>query len=178
MFWALLFQLMPSNNVGLVTAIHICINLALFGALDAAVMKLPHTHWWIKLDGYDVVLGLMESTREVWSGDVDFGNGSIESQYSAYCERLNLIDGICCQVNDDNLRRGACHDLLNYKLKSGIVDDRLRLFIDDGTWQIIHVLSNYRASNLSPNLFVLFTNKCRIFQAFSVCSWLYTIPHA
>ena len=34
------------------------------------------------------------------------------------------------------------------------------------------------ASNLSPNLFVLYTNKFRTFQAVSVCSWLYTIPHA
>ena len=91
-------------------------------------MQLPHTHWWIKSDGCDVVVGLMESTRGVWSGDVDLGDGSVESQYSAYCKRLNLIDGICCELNNDESRRGAWRDLL--ELKSSIVDDRL--FLDEG----------------------------------------------
>ena len=65
-----------------------------------------------------MVSGLMESTRRVWSGDVDLGDGSVESQYATYCDRMNLIDGICSQLNDKS-RRDAWHDLL----KSGIVDD-------------------------------------------------------
>lgn len=92
-------------------------------------MQLPDTHWWIKSDGCDVVMGLMESTRGVWSGDVDLGDGSVKSQYLTYCERLNLIDGMCYQLNDEKSRRDAWHDLL--KLKSDTVDDRR--FIDEGT---------------------------------------------
>ena len=68
-----------------------------------------------------MVSGLMESTRGVWSGDVDLGDGSVETQYAAYCDPMNLIDGICCQLNNKS-RRDAWHDLL--KFKSGIVDDR------------------------------------------------------
>ena len=82
-----------------------------------------------------MVAGLMESTEGVWSGDVDLGDGSIHSLYSAYCDRLNLIDGMCCELTDESSRRGAWHDLL--KLKPGIDDDRQ--FIDEGTWQIVLV---------------------------------------
>lgn len=86
-----------------------------------------------------MVSGLMESTSGVWSGDVDLGDGSVKSQYAAYCERLNLIDGICCQMNDNKSRRDAWHDLL--KLKPGIVDDRR--FVDEGIQIHVHGRSLY-----------------------------------
>ena len=31
----------------------------------------PDACWWIKGDGVDVVKGLFESTKGIWSGDVD-----------------------------------------------------------------------------------------------------------
>ena len=58
------------------------------------------------------------------------GMAVLSRQYSAYCERLNLIDRICYQLNDDKSRRGAWHDLL--ELKSSIVDDIQ--FIDEGMY--------------------------------------------
>ena len=106
------------------------------------MVTLPHTQWWIKSDGCDVVPGLMESTQGVWNGDVDLGDGSLESLYSAYCDRLSVIDGICCDLSHENSRRGEWHDLL--KLKPGIVDDRH--FIDEGTWGIyVVILHNYES---------------------------------
>ena len=32
-----------------------------------SLMRQPHGHWWIKSDGFDVMMGLMESTR---GGDI------------------------------------------------------------------------------------------------------------
>jgi len=39
--------------------------------LDEAA-KLNHdTWWWLKVDGCDLIKGLKESTKLMWSGDVD-----------------------------------------------------------------------------------------------------------
>lgn len=56
--------------------------------LQEAKVADPHARWWIKGDGVDVVKGLWESTRGQWSGDVDLGDGQLQSLYQRYQERL------------------------------------------------------------------------------------------
>ena len=62
--------------------------------LDLAVKELPDSRWWIKSDGADVVSGLMESVQNEWNGNVDLGNGALQEQYAAYCERLQSIEDL------------------------------------------------------------------------------------
>ncbi len=62
--------------------------------IDDAVKHFPHTQWWNKADGCDLSKGLGESVGGVWSGDVDLNDGSLESQYSSYCERLSFVEGL------------------------------------------------------------------------------------
>ena len=52
--------------------------------LDEAAAFHPHSWWWVKADGVDVVEGLGESTRMEWSGDVDLDDGQLQQQYEAY----------------------------------------------------------------------------------------------
>ena len=42
--------------------------------LDEAVRAHPNTWWWIKADGADLVSGLGDSVKGVWSGDVDLAD--------------------------------------------------------------------------------------------------------
>ena len=49
---------------------------------------LPEAMWWIKSDGVDVVSGLMESTKRVWNGDVDLGDGVVQMKHANYIHRL------------------------------------------------------------------------------------------
>lgn len=45
--------------------------------LDEAAKAHPNTWWWIKADGADLVSGLGESVKGVWSGDVDLADGAL-----------------------------------------------------------------------------------------------------
>lgn len=59
--------------------------------LDQAASIHPHSWWWVKADGVDVVPGLGESMRMEWSGDVDLNDGKLQQQYSSYIEQLDFI---------------------------------------------------------------------------------------
>ena len=62
--------------------------------IKLAASQLPNSRWWIKSDGCDVVSGLMESTRNVWNGDVDYGDGFVQEQHSEYLKRLKFVDDL------------------------------------------------------------------------------------
>ena len=36
----------------------------------------------------------MESTRHVWNGDVDLGDGKVQKQHDEYIERLRFVDSL------------------------------------------------------------------------------------
>ena len=61
--------------------------------LVEAVKTLPNTSWWINSDGVDVVLGLMESNKQEWYGDVDLADGIPQKQHQDYLDRLAVVDG-------------------------------------------------------------------------------------
>ncbi len=62
--------------------------------LDEASIHHPDAWWWLKADGCDVVSGLAESTRGIWSGDVDLNDGDVERQYKKYQDRLLVIQNL------------------------------------------------------------------------------------
>ena len=59
--------------------------------LDEAAKVSPDEWWWVKADGCDVVPGIAESTRGVWSGDVDLNDGDLQKQFIQYQSRLGTI---------------------------------------------------------------------------------------
>jgi hypothetical protein len=71
--------------------------------LDEAVKHHPDTWWWLKADGCDLVKGLSESMKGVWSGDVNLDDGKLEQQYKQYQDRLSLIMSIKLSSNRDEL---------------------------------------------------------------------------
>lgn len=56
----------------------------------------PSGRWWIKADGTDIQVGLRESMRNEWSGDIDFGDGSVQRVHNDYIRDLKFIRGIGC----------------------------------------------------------------------------------
>jgi len=63
------------------------------------------TWWWLKADGCDLIKGLKESTKLMWSGDVDLADGSLQKQYKEYRERLKNAEAIALD------RRNSCIEL-------------------------------------------------------------------
>lgn len=59
--------------------------------LESASLTNPDCNWWLKGDGCDIVGGLGESTRLVWSGDVDLNNGEVQQLYESYHSLLDFI---------------------------------------------------------------------------------------
>ena len=62
--------------------------------LDEAAKHHPDSWWWLKADGCDLISGLSESTRGVWSGDVNLNDGALEKQLKLYQERLSRVNDI------------------------------------------------------------------------------------
>ena len=60
--------------------------------LDEAARVHPDTWWWIKADGVDLVSGLGESVRGIWSGDVDLADGALKRVYELHQQRLQFLD--------------------------------------------------------------------------------------
>ena len=54
----------------------------------------PGVWWWVKGDGCDITAGLGESTRHVWSGDVDLADGKLQALYDEYLKRRKFIEGL------------------------------------------------------------------------------------
>ena len=65
--------------------------------LDDAYRSAPNTWWWVKADGVDVVKGLCESVRGVWSGDVDLNDGKLEQLVSEIYLILALMIAMMCR---------------------------------------------------------------------------------
>lgn len=51
------------------------------------------TSWWVKGDGCDTTAGLGESERNVWSGDVDLGDGKLQALYNQCLKRQKFVKG-------------------------------------------------------------------------------------
>ena len=62
--------------------------------LDEGAKHHPNSWWWVKADGCDLISGLAESTRGVWSGDVDLNDGALNKQYQEYNNRLLTIKNL------------------------------------------------------------------------------------
>ena len=82
--------------------------------LDEAARHHPDSWWWLKADGCDVITGLSESTRGVWSGDVNLNDGALEEQFQVYQDRLSRVADIkLCDDRGRLLRQlgGIVHEL-------------------------------------------------------------------
>ena len=62
--------------------------------LDEAAKIHPHSWWWLKGDGTDLVAGLSESVKVQWSGDVDLDDNKLQESYEEYVKELDFIDGL------------------------------------------------------------------------------------
>ena len=75
-------------------------------ALDALKSANTDGRFWIKLDATDVKVAVMESGRHVWNGDVDLGDGELQTLRQCYDDRIKLLDGLKIQgVGVANLRQ-------------------------------------------------------------------------
>ena len=54
----------------------------------------PSARWWIKADGTDIQVGLRESMRNEWSGDIDWGDGELQRRHDDYIKYLEFVRGI------------------------------------------------------------------------------------
>lgn len=54
----------------------------------------------MKADGCDIVSGLAESTRGIWSGDVNLNDGNLEHNYQTYKDRLTSIQKLQLNSSD------------------------------------------------------------------------------
>ena len=54
----------------------------------------PTARWWIKADGTDIQVGLRESMKNEWSGDIDWGDGDLQRRHGDYIKYLQFVDGI------------------------------------------------------------------------------------
>ena len=62
--------------------------------MDRANEAHPGVWWWVKGDGTDVIAGLGESVKHVWSGDVDLADGKLQALYDEYLQRRSFIEGL------------------------------------------------------------------------------------
>jgi hypothetical protein len=51
----------------------------------------------MKADGTDLQVGLRESMRNEWSGDIDFGDGTLQNKHKKYMDYLKFVRGIGCK---------------------------------------------------------------------------------
>ena len=61
---------------------------------EAAAKSNSNTWWWLKADGCDLIKGLKESTKMLWSGDVDLADGSLQKQFEKYKEHLKTAEKV------------------------------------------------------------------------------------
>ena len=90
--------------------------------LDVAASVYPNSWFWVKVDGVDVVAGLVESLRLQWSGDVDLNDGELSKQYQLYRSRLAFVGALtststCLLDNLEKLHGELVTDLV-YIVKS------------------------------------------------------------
>lgn len=84
---------------------------------------LKHIHkinasarWWIKADGTDIKVGLRESVKNVWSGDVDWGDGNLQREHTKYLSYLQFVRGIGCKArhSDSLIKTDLNRSILNF----------------------------------------------------------------
>ena len=51
----------------------------------------PSGRWWLKADATDIQVGLRESMRNEWAGDVDFGDSALQEKHKEYLSYLQFI---------------------------------------------------------------------------------------
>ena len=83
--------------------------------LDKAKKNNRDAWWWIKADGCDIVPGVAESTRGVWSGDVDVNDGGVDKQKILYKTRLSLIEKLFITNRESLIQSSHFKDLQNDK---------------------------------------------------------------
>ncbi len=66
--------------------------------LDRASTISPHAQWWPKGDACDLVAGLEEYTKSVWSGDADLDDHSLQQSYQQYQRRLRFVQNTGLEV--------------------------------------------------------------------------------
>ena len=59
------------------------------GVLQQLKKAHPNGRFWLKLDGTDLKTCLQESLDGQWNGDVDLGDGLLESLRDAYIARMD-----------------------------------------------------------------------------------------
>ena len=75
--------------------------------LDEGAKHHPQEWWWVKADGCDLVAGLAESMKGLWSGDIDLDDGDLQEQLKQYNDRLLSIQDLKfsdCTVLTSNLQ--------------------------------------------------------------------------
>ncbi|XP_035665314.1 uncharacterized protein LOC118408603 [Branchiostoma floridae] len=61
------------------------------GALEAMAKTKPGARVWFKADACDLKVAIQTSMKGKWSGDVDFGDGSVQKMYGECQRRLALV---------------------------------------------------------------------------------------
>ncbi|XP_078605180.1 uncharacterized protein LOC144878460 [Branchiostoma floridae x Branchiostoma japonicum] len=61
------------------------------GALEAIAKTKPGARVWFKADACDLKVAIQTSMKGKWSGDVDFGDGSVQKMYGECQRRLALV---------------------------------------------------------------------------------------
>jgi len=97
--------------------------------LDEAMRHDPDAWWWVKADGCDVLPGLAESTRGVWSGDVDLNDGDLQKQYLEYQHRLNAIKQLSLTSRTGVIQQLATHSSKLRGDQEFLLNSKLPLFL-------------------------------------------------
>ena len=61
--------------------------------LDEGAKHHRDSWWWVKADGCDLISGLAESTRGIWSGDVDVNDGALDKTISGVQQQASYYQG-------------------------------------------------------------------------------------
>lgn len=73
-------------------------------AIKQAHDSNPSGRWWIKADACDLQHGLRESVRGCWEGDVDLGDGSLQSLFGEYQSRCAVVKNIDLNARTDHVK--------------------------------------------------------------------------
>lgn len=97
------FRLVVKLKLHCIRKLHVLPTIQ-FSILDEAARAHPNTWWWIKADGADLVSGLGESVKGVWSGDVDLADGELRKAQMLHQERIDFHDQLVKRDHRDPLK--------------------------------------------------------------------------
>lgn len=98
--------------------------------MDEVLAVAPEgTSWWIKGDACDVVSGLGESVKGVWSGDVDVNDGKLQLLYEQYCNRRKSASLLGCPNPADReaVIKGLCEEKKNLETDLDFISESKQL---------------------------------------------------